>query len=172
MAGSGGTSCRTTHANSPSPTNRFEPPPKNLCGRWLSSSSLKRHGMLSCLLMRRRSVVPPMPRQVNSAREVPWRSSTSSFASPATILGSLMRMVRWMLRSEQDHELVARAAHAACTDGQDGVTRARLLEQKNDAFLHGAKIMHVLVAGFPNGIAERLAGHTWDGRFAGGVDVG
>src|SRR5712664_4840003 len=172
MAGSGGTSCRTTQGNSPSPTRRFEPPPRNLCGTWLSSRSLKRHGMLSCLWMRSRSVVPPMPRYVNSAREVPWRSSTSSFASPATILGSLMRMVRRMLRSQQDHELVARTAHAACTDGQDGVTRACLLEQKADAFLHRTKIMHVLMAGLADGVSERLAGHTGDGRFAGGVDVG
>src|SRR6267378_3595617 len=171
MAGSGGTSCRTTQGNSPSPTSRFEPPPRNLCGIWFSSSSLKRHGMLSCLPMRSRSVVPPMPRQVHSAREVPWRSSTSSFASPATILGSLMRMVRWMLRSEQDHQLVARAAHAACTDGQDGVTRARLLEQKNDAFLHGAKIMHVLMASLADGVSERFARHTGEGCFAGGIDV-
>src|SRR6266850_1718986 len=171
MAGSGGTSCRTTQGNSPSPTSRFDPPPKNLCGMWFSSSSLKRHAMLSCLLMRRRSVVPPMPRQVNSAREVPWRSWASSFARPATILGSLMRMVGRMLRSEQDHELIARAADAACTDGQDGVTRARLLEQKADAFLHRSKIMHVFMAGLADGIAERFAGHTADGRFAGGVDV-
>src|SRR5712664_1268834 len=113
-----------------------------------------------------------MPRQVNSAREVSWLSSTSSFASPATILGSLMRMVCRMLRSEQDHELIARAADAACTDGQDGVTRARLFEQKADAFLHRAEIMHVLMAGHADGVSKRLAGHTWDGRFAGGVDVG
>src|SRR5712664_3469254 len=113
-----------------------------------------------------------MPRQVNSAREAPWRSSTSSFASPAAILGSLMRMVCRMLRSEQNHELVARAADAASTDGQDGITRARLLEQKADALLHRAEIMHVLMAGLADGVSERLAGHTWDGRFAGGVDVG
>src|SRR5712664_1673814 len=107
-----------------------------------------------------------MPRQVNSAREVSWLSSTSSFASPATILGSLICMVRRMLRSEQDHELVARAADAACTDGQDGVTRARLLEQKADAFLHRTEIMNILMAGLADGIPERLAGHAGDGRFA------
>src|SRR5882724_8114874 len=172
MSGSGETSCRTTHGKSPSPTSKFEPPPKNLCGTWFSSRSRKRLGMLSCLLMRSRSVVPPMPSEVSSARDVPWRSSTSSVASPATILGSLMCMVRRMLRSEENHELVARAADASCPDGQNGITGTRLLEQKADAFLHRAEIVNVFVAGFADGVAERFAGHAGDGRFAGGVDVG
>src|SRR2546430_2725541 len=34
-SGSGRTSCRTTQGSSPSPTSRFEPPPRHLCGTCL-----------------------------------------------------------------------------------------------------------------------------------------
>src|SRR3981081_2909507 len=83
----------------------------------------------------------------------------------------MMRMRRRMLRSQQNHEFIARAADVACADGQDGVAGAGLLEQELDGFLHRAKIVDVLVASFANSAGEGFAGHAWDRRFAGGVDV-
>src|SRR6266481_479983 len=170
-SGSGRTSCRTAQGSSPSPTSRLEPPPRNLCGMWLASSRLSRSGRLSCFLMRSKSVVPPMPSEVSSAREVPRCRSTWSSASLAAIVGLLMRMRCWVLRSQQDHEFVARTADIASADGEDGVPRTRLLQQVLDAFLHRTKIVDVLVAGIANGGRKSFAGHAGDGRFAGGVDV-
>src|SRR5713226_3606835 len=170
-SGSGRTSCRTTHGNSPSPTSRFEPPPRNLCGTWFASSRFRRSGRFSCFLMRSKSVVPPMPSEVRSAREVPCRSSTCISASLATILGSRMRMRRRMLRSQQNHEFIARPADVARADGEDGVTGTRLFQQALDAFLHRAKIVDVLVTGLANGAHKRFARHARDGRFAGRIDI-
>src|SRR6267378_10540 len=167
-SGSGRTSCRTIQGSSPSPTSRFEPPPRNLCGTWFASSRVRRSGMLSCLWMRSKSVVPPMPRDVRAASEAPGFSSTPR---PAMILGSRMRMRRWMLRSQKDHELAAGAADIAGANSQDGVAGTRLMQKELDAFLHRAVIINILVAGFADGGGQSFAGDTRNRGFAGGVDV-
>ena len=77
-----------------------------------------------------------------------------------------------MLRSEQDHKLVAGAADIACTNGEDGIAGARFAQQMFDAFVHRLNVEDVLMAGFANGVSEGLAGHAGDGLLAGGVDVG
>src|SRR5437016_3191078 len=82
-----------------------------------------------------------------------------------------MRMGRRMLRSQQNHEFAARPADVACADGQDGIAGPSLLEQELDRFLHGAKIVDVLVAGFANGAGQGFAGYARNGRFVGGVDI-
>src|SRR2546422_568737 len=170
-SGSARTSCRTTQGSSPSPTSKFEPPPRNLCGTWFASRRFKRSGRLSCRLMRSKSVVPPMPKDVRPASAAPCFSSTFISASLATILGSRMRMGYRMLRSKQNHEFIAGPADIASADGKDGVSGTRLLQQVLDTFLHGVKIVDVLVAGLANGARKRLARHSRDWRFAGRVDV-
>src|SRR5260370_15171499 len=170
-SGSGRTSCRTTQGNSPSQTNRFEPPPRNLCGTWFASSRFRRSGRFSCFLIRSMSVVPPMPSEVRPARVVPCRSSTWISASVATISGSLMRMRRRMLRSQQNHAFIARPADVARADGKDAVPGTRLFQQVLDAFLHRVKIMDIPLTGLANGARQRFAGHAWDGRFAGRIDI-
>src|SRR5229473_1460253 len=157
-SGSGRTSCRTTQGSSPSPTSRFEPPPRNLCGTWFASSRFRRSGRFSCCLMRSKSVVPPMPSEVRSAREVPCRSSTWISASLATILGSRMRMRRRMLRSQQNHKFIARPANIARADGKDSVPGTRLFQQVLDAFLHRVKMVDIPVTGLANGARQRFAG--------------
>src|SRR6266853_310860 len=170
-SGSGRTSCRTTHGSSPSPTSRFEPPPRNLCGTWFGSRRFKRSGRVSWRLMRSKSVVPPMPSEVSSARAAPCFSSTWSSASLATMFGSRMRMRCRMLRSKQNDEFIAGPADVAGADGENGVSGTRLLQQVLDAVLHGAKIVDVLVTGLANGTRKRFAGHSRDWRFASRVDV-
>src|SRR5713226_5448990 len=101
--------------------------------------------------MRSRSVVPPMPSEVRSASAVPGRRSTCISASLATILGSLMRMRRGVLRSQQNHEFIARVADVARADGKDSVARTRLLQQILDAFLHRMKIVNVFMPCLANG---------------------
>src|SRR6266481_2649037 len=170
-SGSGRTSWRTTQGNSPSPTSRFEPPPRNLCGTWFASSKFRRSGRLSWLLMRSKSVVPPMPSEVRPASAALFRNSTCISASLATILGSLMRMMRRMLRSKQNHEFIAGTADVARADSKDSVPRTRLFQQVLDAFLHRTKIVDVLVPGFANGARKRFARHARDGRLAGRIDI-
>src|SRR5580704_1841058 len=171
MSGVGEANWRTTQESSPSPTSRFEPPPRNLCRTPWESSRFKSSGIDSCLLMRSKSVVPPMPREVISARDVPGLSSTPSSGSAATILEFSMRMVCGVLGAEENHQLVAGAADVAGADGHDGVASAGFAQEEFDAILHGAEIMDVFVAGFANGVGERFAGDAWDGRFARGVDI-
>src|SRR5580692_360862 len=175
MSGVGEASWRTTQGSSPSPTRRFEPPPRNLWGTASASRRFSRSGMASCFVMRSRSLVPPMPREVSAAREVPCFSWTPSSGNAATILGSSMRMVRWlvrgMLRPEEDHQFVAGAADVSGADGHDGVAGAGFAQQKFDAGLHRAEIVDVLVAGFADGVGERFTGDAGDGRFARGVDI-
>src|SRR5438552_780822 len=77
-----------------------------------------------------------------------------------------MRMRRRMLRSQQNHEFVARPADITRADGEDGVPWASLLEQELDAFLHRTKIMDVIVAVVANGASKAFAGYARDGRFA------
>src|SRR5260370_38445506 len=122
--------------------------------------------------MRSRSVVPPMPSEVSSASAVPGRRSPCISASLATILGSLMRMRCRMLRSQQNHEFIARAADVARADGKDGVPGTRLFEQILDAFLHRMKIVNVFMTSLANSARKRFARHARDGRFTGGIDVG
>src|SRR5580700_1264074 len=175
MSGWGDASWRTIQGSSPSPTRRFEPPPRNLWGTFCASRRISRSGIASCLLMRNKSVVPPMPREVSSARDVRGLSWTPNSGSAATILGSSMRMmrgvVRGMLRAEEDHQFIAGTADVSSADGHDGVAGARFAQEKFDAVLHGTEIVDVLVAGFANGVGEGFAGDARDGRFAGSVDV-
>src|SRR5260370_1030668 len=89
----------------------------------------------------------------------------------ATILGSRMCMRGRMLRSQQNHEFIARPADIARADGKDGVPGTRLFQQVFDAFLHRSEIMNVLVAGFANGPRKRFARHAGDGRFTGRIDI-
>src|SRR5712664_1011981 len=138
---------------------------------WLASSRFRICGSPSWLLTRSKSVVPPMPSEVRPARAVPCRNSTWISASLATIVGSLMRMVRRMLRSQQNHEFIARPADVARADGKDSVPGTRLFQQILDAFLHRAKIVGVLVTGFADGARKRFARHARDGRFAGRIDI-
>src|SRR5260370_22661982 len=128
-------------------------------------------GRLSCFLMRSMSVVPPMPSEVRSASATPCCSSTWISASLAMILGSLMRMRRRMLRSQQNHDFVARPADVARADSKDSVSRARLFQEVLDTFLHRVKIVDILVAGLANGVRKRFARHARDGRFAVRIDI-
>src|SRR5450631_1650125 len=171
-SGSGLASCSMTHGNSPSPTSRFDPPPINRWGTPLASSRLSKSGMPSCFLMRRRSVVPPIPSEVRLESAELLRNSTPSSGNAAITLGFSMRMGCRMLRSEQDHKLVAGAADVARANGEDGVAGARLMQQMLNAFVHRAKIENILVTGFANRVGEGFAGHPGDGLLAGGVDVG
>src|SRR5258708_18825423 len=130
--------------------------------------------MDSCFLMRRRSVLPPMLRDVSSLSEEAGRSSTSSSRRAATNLGSSMRMGSrsGVLGSQQNHEFVAGAADIAGADGQDGIEGTGLAKQKFNAFLHGPKIENVFMAGFANGVGQSLAGYARDCRLAGRVNIG
>src|ERR1700758_3262854 len=122
--------------------------------------------------MRRRSVVPPMPREVSSARDALRFSWTTSSGRAATICGSSMRMMGRVFSPEQDHEFATRATDVPGADGHDGVAGLGFVEQELDAVLHRAKMMDVLVASFANGVSQSFAGNAGNDRFAGGVDIG
>src|SRR5205807_10096557 len=127
-------------------------------------------------LMRSRSVVPPMPSDVNSARQTPVRSSTANSGNAATILGSSIRMGNGrvgigMFGPEQDHQFVAGAAHVPRSDGENGVAWARFAEQIFNAFLHGPRVNRVFVAGFQNRAGQGLTGHAGNGWLARGVNI-
>src|SRR5580700_698641 len=128
--------------------------------------------MPSCFLMRIRSVVPPIPSEVSSDSVEPLRNSTPSSGKAATILGFSMRMGCGVLRSEQNHKLVAGAADVACADGEDGVAGMRFAQQVLQAFAHRREVENVFVPGFPNGVGEGFASDPGGGRLAGGVDIG
>src|SRR6478672_10834997 len=96
-------------------------------------------GIDSCLVMRSKSVVPPMPRQVNSANDVPDHKSTPSAASCVLSLGSSTRIVAWMLRTKQNHQFVTGSADVSSADGENGVARFCLFQKKFDGCLHGAQ---------------------------------
>src|SRR5260370_11556965 len=76
-----------------------------------------------------------------------------------------------MVRSKENDEFIGGPGEVAGADGENGVPGTRLLQQVFDAFLHGAKIVDVLMTGFANGARKGFARHTRDGRFAGCVDV-
>src|SRR6266436_5967954 len=157
-SGSRRTNCSITQGSSPSPTRRLEPPPRNLCAMPFASSRLRRSGMASCFLIRSRSVIPPIPNEVSSDNAAPCRSSTPSPGSADTILGLSMRMMRGMLRPEQNHQLVAGAADIACANGQYGVAGACRVQQVFDAFLHRAEVENIFVSGLENvGLVESAA---------------
>src|SRR6266436_7155379 len=170
-SGSRRTNCSITQGSSPSPTRRLEPPPRNLCAMPFASSRLRRSGMVSCFLIRSRSVIPPIPNEVSSDNAAPCRSSTPSPGSADTILGLSMRMMRGMLRPEQNHQLVAGAADIACANGQYGVACARRVQQVFDAFLHRAEVENIFVSGLANGVYQGFARHTGNGRFARRVNI-
>src|SRR5580704_872110 len=123
--------------------------------------------------MRSRSVVPPIPSEVCSDKEVPGFSWTPSPGSAATSLGFSMRMmfVCRVFGPEKDHEFVAGAADVSSADSHDGVAGAGFVEQELDSSLHGAVVVDVLVAGFANGVGQGFAGDAGNGGFARGVNV-
>src|SRR6266849_109752 len=82
-----------------------------------------------------------------------------------------MRMRRRMLRSKKNHKLIACPADVARADGEDSVTRTRLLQQILDAFLHRMKIVDIFVAGFTNSARKHFARHARNGHFAGRIDI-
>src|SRR6202140_1059109 len=172
ISGLGCSNWRTTQGSSPSPTKRLDPPPRNRWGIPPESSRSRRLAIDSCFLMRKRSVVPPMPSEVRSASEARRRSSTPSSASAATMLASSMRMGSRVLGSEQNHQLVAGAAYVAGPDGENGVERARFPQQVLNTFLHGANVRDILVSGLTNGIGQSFAGDPGNRRLACGIDVG
>src|SRR5258706_1890852 len=171
-SGFGWPNCSTTQGSSPSPTSKFEPPPRKRCGTQWESSRFRRLGIDSCFVMRSRSVVPPMPSDVSSASDSARRRSIPSPGSAAAILGYSMRMGGRVLCSKQNHEFVACAADVSRADSQNRVEGTRFTKQEFDAFLHGAEIKHVFVPGFENGVGQSLAGDAGNRRLARGVDVG
>src|SRR5260370_11696338 len=106
-----------------------------------------------------------MPREVSSGRAAAGFGCTWSCASLATMFGSRMRMRCRMLRSKQNDEFIAGPADVAGADGENGVSGTRLLQQVFDAFLHGAKIVDVLLTAFPNGPPTGFPSPTRAGRF-------
>src|ERR1700730_1007292 len=175
ISGSPFTSCKTMNGNSPSTTNRFEPPPRNLCGTPCSSNSFSKRGMASCVWMRSRSVVPPIPREVSSARETSRRRSVLSPGSAARIFGSSIRIANPVLhaqfRSEQHHQLAARSADVPRADRQDRVARPGFAQQKLNRVLHRAEILHVFVARLTDAVGQRFARDSGNGRLSRGVYI-
>src|SRR5579862_1850696 len=176
-SGLGLASCSTTQGSSPSPTSRLEPPPRNLCGILWRSRRSRTAGRESCLEMRSRSVVPPMPRDVRLDKAIPGCNSTWSFASSARIVEWSIRMgigckMRRVFRAEQEHEFVAGTGDTTSTNREDGVTGPGVFEEETDAVLHGADIVDIFVTGFADGGGQGFAGDAGDGWLAGGVDVG
>src|SRR5215467_8239265 len=80
--------------------------------------------------------------------------------------------MRGVLCAKQHHKLVARAADASGTHGENGVARPGAFEQENDAVLHRPYVVDILVAGFADAAGQCLARYTRNRSFAGGVDVG
>src|SRR5436305_3703516 len=115
------------------------------------SSSAMSSGIELWRVIRSRSVVPPMPRHVNSARHVPCRNSIPSAASSVFSFESSTRMMAWMLRPEQDHQFVTGSADISSAYGKNGVARFCLLQQKFDGVLHGPQKVHIFVSSFTDG---------------------
>src|SRR5258706_3249330 len=175
ISGSPFTSCSTTNGNSPSTTSKFEPPPRNLCGTAGWSSNFSKLGMASCRRMRNRSVVPPIPREVSSARETSRRSSVLSSGSAARILASSIRISNPVLhpkfRSQQHHQLAARAADVSRANRQDRIAGAGFAQQKLDRILHRAEILHVFVSCLANTVGQGLARDAGNRRFTRRVNI-
>src|SRR5690348_6092237 len=142
-----------------------------MCGTFCVSRRFKSSGIASCFWIRSKSVVPPIPSEVSSAREVAGLSCTPRPRSAATILGSSMRMVGGMLGPQENHQFIARPADITRADGHNRVARPCLMQQKFNACLHRPEVMHIFVPRAANRIGERLAGDTGDGNFACGVNV-
>src|SRR5580692_2182260 len=170
ISGSPFTNCRTTNGNSPSTTNKFEPPPRNLCGTPCSSSSFSKPGMASCRWMRSKSVVPPIPSEVSSANETPRRISVPNSGSAARILGSSIRISNPVLYAqfgpEQYHQFATRAADVPRADRQNRIARPGFAQKKLDRILHRVEILHVFVSCLANACGQGLAGDAGDGRFS------
>src|SRR5882724_4066516 len=170
ISGSPLTNCRTTNGNSPSTTSKFDPPPRNLCGTPCASRSFSNPGIASCFRIRSRSVVPPMPSDVNSASETPRRSSAPNSESVARILESSIRISNPVLhaqfRPQQHHQFAARPADVPRPNGHNRVTRPRFPQQKLNRILHRAEILHVFVPRLTNTICQRLAGDSWNRSFS------
>src|SRR5580704_4311312 len=177
-SGVGLASCTTTNGSSPSITSRFDPPPRNLCGIPSRSSVFSSSGIASCLVIRNKSVLPPIPKYVNSVIEAPCSTSTPSPANAASNLESLMRIlylvhsiVQPQFRSQQHHQLVACPAHISRADGHNRVARLGLAQQKLNRILHRPVILHILVPSLTNPVCQCLAGDSRNRRFAGSIDV-
>src|SRR6516164_6048597 len=174
-SGSGCASCSTTNGSSPSATSRLEPPPRNSCRMPYLSSRLSNSGIVSCLVIRKRSVVPPMPSEVFSASDAPGSTSTPNSVSAEAIWGSSRRIphsvVDPQLRAQQHHELSTRPAHVARPNRQNCVSGSGFAQQKLDGLLHRTVVMHVLMPRLANAVGERLARHARNRTLAGPVNV-
>src|SRR4029077_20949003 len=120
---------------------------------------------------RNKSVVPPIPREVRSAKEVPDFNSTPHSGSAATIFASSTRMICRMLLRPSDHQFVARAADLSRANLHDGVARPGFVQQELDPRLHGAKVVNVFVPGVANGSGQSFAGDAGNRGLARGVDI-
>src|SRR6516164_2470067 len=174
-SGSGCASCSTTNGSSPSATSRLEPPPRNLCAMPCLSSRFSNSGIVSCPVIRKRSVVPPMPSEVISASDTPGCTSTPNSVSAEATLGSSMRIphsvVDPQLGAQQHHELSAGPAHVARRNRQNCVSGPGFAEQKLDGLLHRTVVMHVLMPRLANTVGERLARHARNRTLTGPVNV-
>src|SRR5207245_9256200 len=166
------TSCSITQGNSPSRISKLVPPPRKRCGIPPPLSRRINSGRRSCRRMRSRSVVPPMPSEVCSVIDAPARSSIPRSGSAARICGSSMRMVHGDPGSNQDGKLTQPPSYIACANGERGVAGARRVQQALDAFLHGAAENHIPVPGGADGVGQRFAVNTRDGRLARCIDIG
>src|ERR1700757_815243 len=128
--------------------------------------------MDSCLVIRSRSLVPPMPSDVSSAMEAPERISMPRSASSALSLEPSTRIGARIICTKQNQEFVAGSADVSGADGEDGVAGPGALQQEFDGALHGTNVMDVLVSGLANSGNKGFAGDAGDRRFAGRIDVG
>src|SRR5208282_1862115 len=116
------------------------------------------------------SVVPPMASEVRSLRAMPGRISTPRAARRAATGLSLIRMGLENLRSQQNRELIERAADASGANRENGVAGMRFAQQKFDCGLHGAGKNHVLVPSGRNRDRKRLARNAFERLFARGIN--
>src|SRR5271170_3265953 len=164
--------CSTTHGSSPSTINTFVPPPRKRCGTFSFASTAITSGMDSYRPSKISSVVPPIPSDVFSVSETPWRNSApSSFKRAAAV--SLIRMARCRNpRIEQHGQFFGHAADASCANGHHRVARTRLAQHKFDATLQCAREDHVLVTRRADRFGQPLAGDAVNRSLACGVDIG
>src|SRR5215471_3251477 len=163
------------NGSSPSTTSKFDPPPRNLCAIPSSSSSLINSGIDSCRPIRNRSVVPPIPNEVNSDNGTPASRSTSRPGSALRTRSFSMRIrhpvIDPQLGPQQHDQLVARTAYVACADGHNRVAWTRLVQQKLNRILHRPVVVNVFVPGIANGIRQRFAGHARNRAFTRGINI-
>src|SRR5262245_39149568 len=85
---------------------------------------------------------------------------------------ALRNVMGKLVRTEQNHQLVAGAADATRSDRKNRVARPGILQQKSNAVLHGADVLDIFVPSFANRRGQDFAGDARNRRLAGGVDIG